>query len=38
MILKNDPQERRNLYNDPSYKNLLKELKQEIVRIENSRK
>ena len=31
--LKNDPQERRNLYNDPSYKTLLKELKQELYEL-----
>lgn len=31
--LKNDPQERRNLYDDPSYKTLLKELKQELYEL-----
>ena len=31
--LKNDPQEHRNLYDDPSYKTLLKELKQELYEL-----
>lgn len=31
--LKNDPQERRNLYDDPSYNTLLKELKQELYEL-----
>ena len=31
--LKNDPQERLNLYDDPSYKTLLKELKQKLYEL-----
>ena len=31
--LKNDPQERLNLYDDPSYKTLFKELKQELYEL-----